>query len=205
MYLFGHIGIGQTVASPWRRRLPTRPLILGTILPDLIDKPLYYGFVLATGRHGAAIGLISGTRTFGHTGLFLLLLTLVAVVRKSPVFAALALGVATHLLLDSLGNPFSHVLATGGVPLLWPLHGLRFPVFPYTGAKDQLWQALLNPYFFWTEILGLSLIFWDRWKAAHRLEIAQFLRIRRREMRHEIRQRRLMRRRSRRRPPPPSS
>jgi len=31
------------------------------ILPDMIDKPLYYGLSFATGRHG--LGLISGTRS----------------------------------------------------------------------------------------------------------------------------------------------
>src|ERR1700733_5728748 len=101
MIFFGHLGIGLKTAQPFRRDLPLKPLLLGTLLPDLIDKTLYYGLSFATGRRGAELRLISGTRTFGHTILFTLALGAIAARRRSKTLAALALGSATHLFLDA--------------------------------------------------------------------------------------------------------
>src|SRR6185312_7307809 len=102
MFVLAHLGIGLELARPWRRRLPVKPLLLGTLLPDLIDKPLYYGLAWATGRRGYAIGLISGTRTFGHTVLFAAAIAAYAAARRSKAAAAVALGCATHLILDAV-------------------------------------------------------------------------------------------------------
>src|SRR5687767_3274929 len=99
MFVFGHLGIGKTIADPTLRRysLPLAPLFIGSLLPDLIDKPLYYGLVALTGKRGAELELIHGTRTFGHTALLLLLILM----WKRPVVRALALGVLTHIALDT--------------------------------------------------------------------------------------------------------
>jgi hypothetical protein len=43
MFFFGHLGVGATLVRPWKERLPFRWVLLGAVLPDLIDKPLYYG------------------------------------------------------------------------------------------------------------------------------------------------------------------
>ncbi len=77
MFVLGHLGIGKRLAAhPYRRfsRVDKRAFFVGALLPDLIDKPLYYGWSWLTGKHGAEAGLISGTHLFGHTGLFLLAL-----------------------------------------------------------------------------------------------------------------------------------
>src|SRR5580704_10954240 len=97
MFVFGHIGIGRTLAGPWRRRLPAFPFIVGALLPDLIDKPLYYSRIWE---------FVSCTRTFGHTGLLLALIGAVAYLTRSRGLAALALGVATHLVLDCVLDVF---------------------------------------------------------------------------------------------------
>src|SRR4051812_44623567 len=100
MLPFAHLGIGSTMAAPWSRDLPKRALLLGTLLPDLIDKTLYYSLYLATGQWGEKLGLIAGTRTFGHSGLFLIAVTALALFRGSRTAVALGLGILTHLLLD---------------------------------------------------------------------------------------------------------
>lgn len=155
MFLFGHLGIGSKLASPFSQGLARKSIWIGTLLPDIIDKPLYYGLSFFTGKKGQALGLISGTRTFGHTALFLLSLSFLAFFRKSRTLAALALGTGSHLLLDSIPN-------AAHCPLLWPLQGWEFPVTPFVGIVDQLsiWN---RPSLVWGECLGFVLICWDQW------------------------------------------
>src|SRR5437764_11751702 len=92
MFVLGHTGIGSRMLLGWRQRLPAAWLFLGCLLPDLIDKPLFYGF--------GPTALITGTRTFGHTGLFLLAWALLALILRQPWSTALAAGIATHFALD---------------------------------------------------------------------------------------------------------
>jgi hypothetical protein len=45
MFIFGHMGFGAAMARPWAnpfRKLSFGMILLGTVLPDLIDKTLYY-------------------------------------------------------------------------------------------------------------------------------------------------------------------
>ena len=83
--------------------------------------------------------LISGTRTMGHTGLFLLLSLLVCAALRSKWLLALSLGILTHLILDGfqlspgLGTTvdYSHLI-------FWPLWGFEFPKTPYHNLGEQL-------------------------------------------------------------------
>ena len=49
MFIFGHLGIGSKMVYPWRKQITRGALLVGTVLPDLIDKPLYYGEALFIG------------------------------------------------------------------------------------------------------------------------------------------------------------
>ena len=139
MFFFGHMGIGSKLVAPWSKGLPRRWVLLGTLLPDLIDKPLYYGMALFTGRHGADLGLVSGTRTFGHTALFLLILSLIAILRSSKPLAALAVGVMTHLLLDNwVEHYFMGKVGADHLALFFPFLGFHFPVMPYGTFSEHL-------------------------------------------------------------------
>ena len=166
MFLFGHLGIGSEIVRPFSRGLGLRWILLGSILPDLIDKPLYYLLKLGTGKSGADLFLIHGTRSLGHTGLFTLSLGLIALARKSRLLAALSLGVLSHLLLDAfhfylphyihkqgeLGEVFSHI------PLLWPWGGWEFPITPFSSLWDQLHQ-IQSPYTLGFECMGALILF----------------------------------------------
>jgi hypothetical protein len=93
--------------------LDYRLVLLGSMLPDLIDKPLgiyLFGDVFGSGR------------IFAHTALFSLALIVAGVLlyRRRGGLALLTLGYGTfiHLLLDSMwGAPST---------LFWPLHGWAF-------------------------------------------------------------------------------
>jgi hypothetical protein len=167
MFFLGHLGIGSKLVSPWSKGLPKWPLLLGTALPDLIDKPLYYIPHLITGRRGAELGLISGTRTFGHTALFALGITAYALLKKSRFFAALALGVGSHLLLDGLGDYLMHPAASQGwimqggqSALFWPLTGNEYPVIPFKSIEEHLSMAQ-RPWIFIGEIVGFLILTMD--------------------------------------------
>ncbi len=159
MFIFGHLGIGSKLVHPFSRGLSDKAVLLGTILPDLIDKPLYYGFSFFTRKQGAELGMISGTRTLGHTALFLVLLTSSAYIKKSRFLAALSLGVASHLLLDSsadyfLNKFYNYPIQSG---LFWPLNHAKFPIIHYNGIQEHL-STWLNPVILIGEIMGLGFL-----------------------------------------------
>ena len=134
MLLLGHLGITVGVAygleRAWRRspRWDYRLVLVGAVLPDLIDKPL-------------ALAGIWGGRAIGHTLLVFAVLTAVIALlvwrgRVSPGWWALPLGVAVHLVLDAMW-------LTPPV-LLWPAFGFGFPGQLTTGSFAELLLALLH-------------------------------------------------------------
>ena len=166
MLPLGHLGIGSRLLGRLRNRLDARWLYAGCLLPDLIDKPLYYALSLSTGRHGAALGLISGTRTFGHTGLLLLVLGLLALLSRgragaaSAALAALALGDTTHLILDNLGDllsppPPERLTA---IALFFPAMGVRFPIAHFANFAEHLQSNLDNAFTIAGELVGGAIL-----------------------------------------------
>jgi hypothetical protein len=169
MFVLGHLGLGKKIATPAYRRfspVATRAFFLGALLPDLIDKPLFYVPFWLTGRRGT--GILSGTHLFAHTGLFLLLLVTAALATRSAPLRAAAFGVATHLALDCVG------LSMGLGTLLWPLFGWRFPAYPFQNLGQHL-ATILNPITLAGELLGAAILWRDRngrLKAASAAEVA---------------------------------
>ncbi|HWE24773.1 MAG TPA: metal-dependent hydrolase [Myxococcales bacterium] len=168
MFVLGHLGIGSFLAARRVRAEQLAWLLFGTLLPDLLDKPLYYALVVATGRRGAELGLISGTRTFGHTLLLVVALWLLLPRRiGTPLF----LGMATHLFLDELGDiarSLFPALGTHPPPhtinaILFPLLGPHFPVSPYRSALEHA-QSLENAWVIAGEAVGAALLVWQ-WRA----------------------------------------
>jgi LexA-binding, inner membrane-associated putative hydrolase len=168
LFVLGHLGIGSFLAARRVRAEQVAWLLCGAVLPDLIDKPLYYALIVATGRRGAALGLVSGTRTFAHTLLFAILLWVVVPRRVgTPLF----LGVGTHLFLDELGDVAGWLvpaLGTHAPPgtisaILFPLLGTHFPVSPFRSALEHV-QSLQNAYVIGGEAIGAALLVWQ-WRA----------------------------------------
>ena len=144
--------------GPLRARLPWGWLVLGCLLPDLIDKPLYY-------LVGASV-LIAGTRTFGHTGIFLLLLLVVALVVRRPAAWAVFAGTATHFVLDIGGEPFSPHSADSSIwlAIFWPAFSGRFPVAHYATVLEHLEMTAQSEYVIAGEIIGGAILMHAWWK-----------------------------------------
>lgn len=161
MLLFGHMGLGRLMAQPWIKKIAPLWLLFGTLLPDLIDKPLYYGQVLATGKRGYELGLFSGTRSIGHSMLFFLFLYLLAAYSKNKNIICLAIGVATHLILDNIPELFNEFdQYSSRIALFFPFYGWRFPVSGHNSMGEHFYSHL-KPYDLLGEILGLCvLIYW---------------------------------------------
>jgi hypothetical protein len=158
VFALGHLGLGKRIAArPYRRfsRDERRAFFVGALLPDLIDKPLFYVPFWLTGRRGA---WLSGTHLFAHTGLFLLALALAARLTRWPLGRALTIGAATHFILDCVG------LSMDARSLLWPLFGEHFPRFPFANLSQHL-STILNPIRLAGEVLGGAILWWD-WRRA---------------------------------------
>jgi hypothetical protein len=153
MFIFGHIGIGRKLVNPWSHQFPSAPLIIGMLLPDLIDKPLYYARVW---------DFISCTRTLGHTGAFLVLILVAAYFLHSRGLAALGMGVATHVLLDCLMDGFGP--GSAWIALTWPIFRTDF-AHEYSSIASHIARLWVGPVVT-MEIIGLALIGWDLWKSA---------------------------------------
>jgi hypothetical protein len=160
VFALGHLGLGKTLATrPFRRfsRGERRAFFVGALLPDLIDKPLFYVPFWLTGRRGV---FLSGTHLFAHTGLFLLALVAVAWLTRAPLARAIAIGVATHFVLDVVG------LSMGLGTLLWPFLGWHFPAFPFRSLGQHL-STVLSPITLAGETIGGTILWWD-WRQARR-------------------------------------
>ena len=170
MYVLAHLGIGyglvRTLVEPWRKGLPQTPILIGTILPDLIDKPIYYGLVYFTGRRGNELGVVAGTRGFAHTAIFLVALGIAALCstgRRAKIFEALAWGTMSHLFLDlgadiALTQPPIFSNLPGKLHgLFWPLLGWQFPEIPYQNAYEQIGHWV-TPFSLVSELLGALIL-----------------------------------------------
>lgn len=122
------------------KRVDTAFLALGSILPDLIDKPLAL----------MIFGIMNHGRIFAHTLLFLLVIALLAVYFSDIRLASLSAGVLTHLALDAMWN--------SPTILLWPLLGPFPPADPLStlGYLHMLLQGLRDPGILLPECLGLA-------------------------------------------------
>jgi hypothetical protein len=142
MLLFAHLGLTLAAADLLRRPAGIRPalalLALGSMLPDIIDKPLGY----------AIFGTPAMGRIYAHTLLFLLALAALAMIRISA--ASLAGGVLAHLALD--------MIWLSPTVFLWPLLG-EFPSANPIGIlsyMDMIIRGLGDPGIFVPEMAGLA-------------------------------------------------
>ena len=145
MFLLGHLGIGLGLAwlLAWKSpaRIDYRLVLFGSILPDLIDKPL-----------ANVTGLDS--RLWAHTFLFLFAILALSFVPALRGLRLVGFGVATHLLLDLIWNQPAIVL--------YPAYGWSFPPAPFDVAR---WYDTLlhDPYVQFGEIVGFVCLIAFAW------------------------------------------
>jgi len=163
MFVFGHLGFGQQLASPWRHRLPRWPLALGMLLPDLIDKPLYYSRVW---------DFISCTRTVGHTGLLCLAFLALGFTLRKRALVAIGVGMATHLALDlSLDVLAADPVQTTWIAMTWPFRDGHFANVYIESIREHS-RRLLTVGTIVGEIAGIALLLWDYRRSRHRMAAA---------------------------------
>lgn len=137
MLLFGHLGVtlgiffGLSIFVP-RLRTIINPLYLaiGSLLPDLIDKPIGEIIFASTFANG---------RIFAHTLLFSLTLFLIGLYLydrgKDTKGLSLASGSFLHL--------FEDLIPSYPTVFFWPLFGWRFP----RGSRDYVGIEHINDMF----------------------------------------------------------
>jgi hypothetical protein len=123
-------------------------LLLGSMLPDIIDKPVGQSFFRETFSNG---------RIFCHTLLFLILITMAGLYlqryRSKTWLLALSFGTFTHLVFDEMWR--------APRTLLWPIYGFTFDKIDLTGWAGNMLHALLRDPETWiTELVGAAMLFW---------------------------------------------
>jgi len=136
-----------------------RLILIGALLPDIIDKPIGHFFFRETFSNG---------RIFGHTLIFLILITAVGIYlyrRNSRTWLlALSFGTITHLLLDQMW--------LNSKTLFWPLLGLSFERGEVDNYVLSIFHTLLtNPFVYITELVGLAVLIWFSWTLFRRKKI----------------------------------
>lgn len=124
MLPLGHMGITLAITRLLEKLLKQqqvdyRFLLVGAVLPDIIDKPL--GYLLSAGRK-------FGDKSFGHSLIFLLLMLGVVLFqhykkRNTTATKTLLLGSTTHAPLDTMWH-FPKIL-------FWPFGDRLFLTPPY--------------------------------------------------------------------------
>lgn len=142
-----------------------RVLLIGSLLPDIIDKPLGYIILQKT---------ISNGRVFCHSMLFLILIVLAGICiyqkRKKNWLLVLSFGIFTHLIFDQMWLA-PHIL-------LWPLYGWSFP----QGNSDiLLWiecmliGLITSPGTYIPEIIGALMLLFFIWQLMKSKSLASFI------------------------------
>ena len=150
-----HLGVGAALVyvSLGRRRIDYRYILIGAVLPDIVDGVARHFLDYEGSGRGAAHGLLS----------FMVLAVLVVVAFKGETRLALfgvPVGWLTHIVLDGIWQTPK--------TFLWPAFGTAFDASP---AEPYSWALILDPgahLMLWAgEIVGLLALAWF-W-VAHRL------------------------------------
>jgi len=144
-------------------KLDIRLLLIGSLLPDIIDKPVGLYFFSETFSNG---------RIFCHTLLFLILVTAMGFYfyrHHGKTWAlALSLGTFIHLILDQMWfTPQT---------LFWPLFGFQFERLDISDWTINIFQELLtDPAVYIPELLGTVILIWFTWTLIYRRKIKVFI------------------------------
>ena len=145
-------------------RVDIRFLLVGSLLPDIIDKPIGVYFFRETFSNG---------RIFSHTLLFFVLITIVGfLINKysgKTWGLALSFGTLFHLILDEMWlTPQT---------LLWPLDGFGFDKYEIGNWVMNILHGLLEkPKLYVPEIIGFVVLVWFACDLLRRRAIIRFLR-----------------------------
>jgi inner membrane protein len=143
--------------------LDIRLLLIGSLLPDIIDKPVGQFFFRETFSNG---------RIFSHTLLFLIVITAIGFYlyksRQKVWLLTLASGTFLHLILDQMWR--------APTTLFWPVLGFTFPRGELTYWMSNIFQALVsNPEVYVPEAAGMAVLLWFGLALLIRRKVGVFL------------------------------
>ena len=140
-----------------------RILLVGSLLPDIIDKPVGNFIFRDTFSNG---------RIFLHTLLFLILITAAGFylykLRRQVWLLTLAFGTFMHLLLDEMWFAPN--------TLFWPIFGFTFEKVEITSLIFRWLYGLVSyPHIFIPEMVGIIILLWFGVTLAGRKKIGVFI------------------------------
>ena len=140
-----------------------RLLLVGSLLPDIIDKPVGQYFFRETFSQG---------RIFSHTLLFLVIITVAGYYlykrRRAVWLLTLSFGTFLHLILDEIWN--------APRTLFWPFQGFTFGRVDLTSWVPNIFQALLSvPEVYLSEAVGLMILLWFGLALVRRKKVGAFI------------------------------
>ncbi len=143
--------------------LDIRWLLVGALLPDIIDKPLGQ-FIL--------YGYIGTGRAYAHTLVFLAFITVLGLVVRFGFHRtwglALAFGTLAHHILDYLW--------VSPEVWYWPFYGWHFvPIDVYNWWPEILRTLVTTPLVFIPELIGLAILGWFGIRLLQRNKVGAFL------------------------------
>jgi len=152
-----------SILSRFAERIDLRLLFVGSLLPDIVDKPL--GQIIFR-------DVFSNGRILSHTLLFLTVVTLVGLwfyqrYAKNWLLV-LAFGILTHLICDQMWwSPRT---------LLWPIYGFSFDRMDLTHWVFNLLYALqTNTQVYVPELVGLVILVWFATELVRRGRVIAFI------------------------------
>lgn len=125
-----------------------RLLLIGSLLPDIIDKPIGQFFFKETFSNG---------RIFCHTLLFLIIIILTGLYlyrrRSKTWLLVLSFGTFTHLVCDLMWR--------SPRTLLWPIYGLAFERLDLIDWMPRMLHMLVtDPKVYVPELVGVVILIW---------------------------------------------
>jgi inner membrane protein len=159
-----HSGSRLPSLTSLANHIDIRLLLIGSLLPDIIDKPI--------GQFLLRDSLGNG-RIFGHTLAFLLLITLAGCYLYRSYgkkwLLVLSIGTFTHLILDQMWlTPQT---------LLWPLYGWTFQRFDPTPWIQNIFYSLrTDPAVYVPELVGAAILIWFVVVLVRRRQVYAFIR-----------------------------
>lgn len=141
-----------------------RIALIGSILPDIIDKPIGAGLFLS---------IFHNSRIFGHTLLFSLLLIVIGLymINKRGKNNILLLGICSfiHLILDSMWL-YPNIL-------FWPYFGWKFPVrVEGNWVSSDILRLITDPSYYFPELIGFIIISYFFIRLLRNKQIKYFIR-----------------------------
>lgn len=153
--------------TPWLlalgNHIDVRLLLIGSMLPDIVDKPIGLYFFKDTFSTG---------RLFCHTLLFLILITLAGAylykVRRRVWLLVLAFGTFIHLISDQMW--LAHRT------FLWPFFGFAFEREDITNwAAKMLHSLYTDPSVYLPEFIGAVMLIWFFSVVVRKKKVSSFI------------------------------